>query len=202
MEVKIKKRLNFGVYKRTTFFFLCLKGRVVMKNIIILKLIEKFRLGEMEAFTAVYNTFKDLIRFYSCKIGDEDSLQELNVYFLELLYSLDTDRFIPDCSDSIHRYIAVSLRNKYIALSKENQSYTQMLNFLDENKVFCSNTADGVYFIKESLNFLPIRQRTVIMYRYVYGYSDNEIAQMLNISRQAVSKLRNRALTTLRNLYV
>lgn len=173
-----------------------------MKNIILLKLIENFRLGEMEAFTAIYNSFKDLIRFYSNKIGDEDSSQELNVFLLELLYSLDTDRFIPDCSDSIHRYIAVCLRNKYIALSKENQSYIEKLNLLDENKIFCTNTAYSDCFVKESLNFLPVKQRTVILYRYVYGYSDNEIAQTLNISRQAVAKLRNRALNALRKLYL
>jgi len=173
-----------------------------MENITLLKLIKRFRSGEMEAYTAVYNSYKDLIRFFSCKIGDEDSAQELNVFLLELLYSLDTEKFLPDLSDSINRYIAVCLRNKYIALSKENQVYTEMTALLDEQKILCTNSAYSACFIKESLNFLPVRQRTVILYRYVYGYSDNEIAQLLNISRQAVFKLRNRALATLRKLYL
>lgn len=172
-----------------------------MNNITFLKLIKNFRLGEMEAFTEIYNCYKKTIKCYSSKIGDEDSAQELTVFLLELIYNIDTDLFLPDLSDGIRRYITVCLKNKYIALLKKNQAYCMRINELDEAKLFCPNNADSNFFIKECLKFLPIKQKIVILYRYVYNYQDKEIAAMLNITTQAVGRLRNRALETLRRKY-
>ncbi len=44
------------------------------------------------------------------------------------------------------------------------------------------------------------KQKSVLIYKYVYGYSDCEIACALGITRQAVNGLKNRALTVLKEL--
>jgi len=173
-----------------------------MKNYNFLKLIETFRCGEMDAFVEVYDLFKDLIKYYSIKTNDEDFAEELTVFLLELLYDIDLKKFRPDNSDGLHRYISVAIRNKYIALSKKNQVYCQTEKKFCENDFLCTNNPDSAFFIKECLKLLPVRQRTVILYRYVYCYSDAEIALLLNISRQAVSRLRTRALNTLREYFI
>ncbi len=41
-------------------------------------------------------------------------------------------------------------------------------------------------------------QRTILEERYIKNYSDIEIANKLNISRQAVNKTKNKALENLR----
>ncbi len=48
--------------------------------------------------------------------------------------------------------------------------------------------------MKEALNALPNREKTIIISRYIYGYRDGEIGQELKISRQAVHKARKKAL--------
>ena len=49
------------------------------------------------------------------------------------------------------------------------------------------------------LNDLSEKQRFVIIQKYIIGFSDVEIAERMNISRQAVNRLINRALENLRN---
>ena len=55
--------------------------------------------------------------------------------------------------------------------------------------------------IAEGLSLMSAKQRKVLVSYYYYNYSDIEIAKMLNISRQAVNKLRNHGLQFLRKYF-
>lgn len=171
-----------------------------MDNYLLKKMIIGFREGDMKAFAVIYDRFKGIINYYSRKIGDEDSYQELMIFLVETLYSIDLSRFPTDKNDNLNRYIAVSLRNKYIAISKKNQKDENMLLSLYENDSFYSCNEDEI-FIKDMLGSLSHKQRKIIIYRYIYGYSDAEISDILGISRQAVNRLKNRGLEALRNIY-
>ncbi len=52
--------------------------------------------------------------------------------------------------------------------------------------------------LKEGLALLSERQRTAVLMRHIYGYSDAEIADRLGITRQAVNRLEARGLKTLK----
>ena len=100
-----------------------------MYNYLLLSLVKNFRKNDETAFDMIYEEFKGLINFYARKLQYEDATGELTLFFIELLLSNRLLKFQPDKSDSLKRYIAVSIRNKYIALSKEKQkSY---------NKTYC-----------------------------------------------------------------
>ena len=45
---------------------------------------------------------------------------------------------------------------------------------------------------------LTKKERQVIEYKFLVGKSDSEIGEMLNISRQAINKTKNRALNKLK----
>jgi len=169
-----------------------------MNNITILKLIEKFRLGDMEAFLQIYNQFKDLIGFYACKTDDEDTVQELTVFLLELLYDVDIKRFYPDTTDALQRYIAVSIRNKYIALSKKEQKYHNIIKEVNSKDSFCVDLGYDLVYLRDLIKLLPLKQAMVIVYRYIHGYSDAEIAELLGIKRQSVFNIRKKALENLK----
>ncbi len=172
-----------------------------MKNSLLKCLIGKFRAQDMTAFSLIYDEFKRLIYLYSGRLCDDDSVQDLTLFLIELLYSIDISRFTSDNSDSLKRYIAVSLKNKYIALSKEGEQYKKM----------CGEFYDGLYFTQappkeeielvEALECLTSRQKIIIIYKYIYCLSDSEISNRLGISRQAVNRLKNRALITLKQFY-
>ena len=89
-----------------------------MENYKIIEIIKEIKRGDMSNFQAIYDVFSRLINYYGKKIG-EDGCGDITLFFMELLYSVDTDKFYPDESDAMNRYIAVSLRNYYIALSKK-----------------------------------------------------------------------------------
>ena len=168
-----------------------------MKN-----LIAGFQKGDWEVFPVIYDEFKKLITLYSYRINDEDANAELMLFFIELLYSIDMDRFNYIDSNSLSKYIAVCIRNKYIELSKKFGQYRSNLLHLCENCV-CADTLNCYIRLEtvELLKELSLRQRAVIVYKYIYKYTDTEISEMLGVSRQAINRLKNRALKQLRKLY-
>lgn len=172
-----------------------------MCNLELKQLIEDFRHEDMTAFGFIYEEFKRFINLYSRRLDYEDATQELTIFLIELLYDIDLSKFPSSDSDGLMRYIAVSLRNKYIVLSKENYKYKSMSAEIYESEVFSCDTLDERLNIEEALKALTNRQRLVIIYKYIFDYSDAEISNILGISRQAVNQNKNRAFITLRKFY-
>ncbi len=172
-----------------------------MVNSLLLPLIKKFREQDMSAFTIIYDEFKKLIYLYSGRLSDDDAVQDLTLFLIELLYSINLSMFNCDSTDTLKRYIAVSIKNKYIALSKEKQKYLYFSVGLCDNLLANSESVLEAIDICEALKLLTHRQRLIIIYRYIYCYSDAEISSLLSISRQAVNRLKNRAIETLKEFY-
>lgn len=172
-----------------------------MCNKLIIKTAEEIKKHDMSHFGELYNVFEGLLRFYEKKLAYDDAGQELTLFFIELIYGLNTDKFKPDESDTLKRYIAVSIKNKYIALSKNNQRYVRFSNELYDNTGYYSIDPEIGISLSEGLRLLTERQRLAVAYRYIYGFSDVEIASMLEISRQAVNRLEARGLAVLKEYY-
>lgn len=172
-----------------------------MFNKILIKTVKEIQNQDMSHFSELYGVFEKLLRFYEKKLGYDDAGQELTLFLLELLYGLDTDKFMPDDTESLKRYIAVSVRNQYILLSKRNQRYALTCNELYDNLGHYSVEPDDGITLAEGLKLLSERQRLAVAYRYIYGFSDVEIADMLSVSRQAVNRLESRGLAVLREYY-
>lgn len=172
-----------------------------MNNYLLKSLIINFRRGDMSAFAIIYEQFKKLIFYYSKKSGDDDTVQELNIFLIELLYDIDIALFCENSKDGIQRYIAVSLKNEFLRICRQN-SKTKNLYLKSFNQEFADSYSYNDLFIKEALSNLSAKQRLIIMYKYIYNYSDTEISAELNISRQAVNRLKNRALRELKTYYL
>lgn len=162
------------------------------------KLIEEFKKQNMENFNCLYGEFKKLIVYYSNKVQADDTVEDLTLFFIELLTQIELDRFKSDSSFSLRNYIAVCIRNKYIAISAfETKQNELRADFFEERAGYCLEF-DKKISIFSALKILPERQRLVLIYKYVYLYTDTEIAQIFNITRQAVNRVKNRALLNLR----
>ncbi|MBE6750272.1 MAG: sigma-70 family RNA polymerase sigma factor [Ruminococcaceae bacterium] len=172
-----------------------------MDNRHLKSLILSFRKQDMCAFSEIYENFKKLINHYALKLNTEDALPELTLFLIELLYDIELDRFAEYSSDSIARYISVSLRNKYISISRENQKYRSFCSELYENEVFYKDNLFENFFVADALCRLSHKQKLVIVYKYIYNYSDTELAFMLGTTRQSINRIKNRALSTLKNFY-
>ena len=172
-----------------------------MCNSVLIELIENLKKQDKSSLEALEQEFGGLICFFGKKLGGGDYPEELKTCLLEILCSINTENFKPDNSNALQRYIAASLRNRYIALSKEKQKYEKTnIGIFDDNLTYTVSLDERI-MIKDMLNLLSKRQRDIITYRYIYGYSDIEISRFLNISRQAVNRLKLRAINTIREYY-
>jgi len=61
----------------------------------------------------------------------------------------------------------------------------------DLNKLLC---------LREALNKIKEREKTVLLKRYIDGMSQSEIANELNISQAQVSRIESTALTSVKRL--
>ena len=155
-------------------------------------IIKEIKGQDMSRFGELYGVCDRLISFYAKKLGYEDAAQELTVFLLELIY---------DGSDTLKRYLAVSLRNQYINLSKRNSKYRAECEELFDNSGAEAYEFDTKIALTEGLKLLSEKQKFVIISRYVYGFSDAETADRLCISRQSVHGLLLRGLEILREYY-
>lgn len=175
-----------------------------MQNIELIPLIVSFRAGQSKAFVPIYDAFQGLIVYYGNHLREEDAIQELTVFLLELVYTLNLDKFRQNDSYDLKRYIAASLRNKYIAMSKAKwRTDTMNVEYRDELAPCGNETAPGCQTDDKLLLFaamlqLTHRQKQMIVYKYYYGYSVQEMADLFHVSRQSVNQLLLRGLCRLR----
>lgn len=168
-----------------------------MCNRELLCIVREIKNKDMSRFGELYEAFAGLIHHYEIKLGYDDAGQELTVFLLELIYSLETDRFFPDDTEQLNRYIATSIRNKYIALSKKKHRH--MLESCElYDRAYCEEELEGSLTLGDAMRQLNERQRESLILKYIYGYSDTEIANRLGITRQAVNRLEKRGLSILR----
>jgi len=85
-----------------------------------------------------------------------------------------------------------------ITLYKKNENYSFVTydnDILDNSIAYIQEfPAD----IEGMISNLTDTQRKIIIYRYKYCFSDTEISELLNISRQAVHRNRTKALDQLK----
>ena len=177
------------------------KGGLKMNNRVLKQYIKSFKNQKTEVFPLILRGFERLINHYARLLGNSDDTQELNLFFIELLFRIETEKFASDGSNSLSRYIAVSLKNKYIEISRQSCKHkAQTLPFY-ESFYLTETDLEERFETAEMLEMLSQKQRLVIIFKYFYQYSDIEISKLMGISRQAVNNLKNRALETLRLLY-
>lgn len=172
-----------------------------MENYCLLALLEKFKQGDMAVFPVLFGEFEGLIRYYSQRLEGEDDFQELSVNFLEMLYKINISAFKADKSDTLQRYIAVSIRNRYINISKRNSLRKIKTTPLSEEYFFVKEDLCMGQILKDALSTLPPKQRRIITYKYIYNFSDTQIAEYFGTTPQAVGQLKGRALKNLRDYY-
>lgn len=172
-----------------------------MNNKELKKLISEYQNYDMKNFELLHKNFSKLIYYYAHRIGCDDAAQELNVFFVDLLFQIELSRFKDNDSSDLQNYIAVCIRNEYILVSQKRQKHNNStLEFQDYLGGY-EPLYDDRISILGGLSLMNPKQRKILVSYYYYNYSDAEIAKMLNISRQAVNKLRNHGLQFLRKYF-
>ncbi len=172
-----------------------------MCNKELIALISEYQAHDTRNFEKLFAVFENLIYSYGKKQADSDAVQDLSDFFVELLFKIRLSKFENNDSDSLQRHIAVCIRNEHNRMCKIWSEHLplneELIETLTENGI-CN---EDRLFLKECLAALTALQRKVLLLRYVSGYSDSEIADLLHISRQAVGRLRSRAIESIRKKF-
>lgn len=140
--------------------------------------------------------FGKLIKHYAYKFEIKEDREDVEAELWSFLYSLiESGRGISQ------RYVAVAIRNKYIAISK---SYQEKLKNETNSSDFYVKVKNDRFIeeieMRDLLNKLGVKQREVIVLHHVYGLSFEEIANKRGCTRQATTRLNNRGIEELRKI--
>ncbi|MBD8045814.1 RNA polymerase sigma factor [Clostridium faecium] len=166
------------------------------------ELLRKCKTRDSKYILEIINKFNPLIKKYSYLLNYDDAEQDLIVALIEITYKLPLNKIPTKCPDKyIVSYIHSALKNKYIYLSKKRSILLKQSDELDLNIYEGSITSQDLYnyvFVKDLLSQVTELQRTILILKFIKNYSETEISNILDISRQSVNKAKNRALVTLK----
>lgn len=163
-------------------------------------LISSYQNNEIE-FTPIINYFSKTVNSLSFQFKLNSYEWDINSYLWEVLSKIKVDNFTND--KALYSYIYKSLFT--YCLSHLNNSkkikiiYNSEVTDLNLDLLNYSNCyeVDSPIIFDNLVSVLSNTQKEIITLRYKYCFSDNEIAEQLNISRQAVHKNRKIALNKL-----
>ncbi len=172
----------------------------------IKSLVEK--LPDEAAALQLLEMFEKLLKKYARQLGTEDAYEDLRLFFLELITKLKGKDICSDNDGYIVSYIAKSIKNQYIFMSKQRNtdnvdtfsdiSEEQMI-YIEQLAASDDQTDISIYF--PSLNKLTEKEETILRLYFVNGYSIETISSQLKVSRQAVNQAKNRAISKIRDAY-
>lgn len=160
----------------------------------ILNSILKYKEGNNEFILKIMDTFNPVINKYAKLLDGEDTRHDLIVYLIKLMekINLNNEDFYKD--KIIFSYIAKSIRNEYIRLSRLKSR--RLINEIELNLELEIACEDGCleFELLDLFKLLTQKEAYIMKLIYVYSLSVSEVSQYMNISRQAVNQTKNRAL--------
>ncbi|MEX6690300.1 sigma-70 family RNA polymerase sigma factor [Danxiaibacter flavus] len=168
-------------------------------------LLDQFRSGDFSAFSHLYQAhIKSLLHYGNRILADKDIVKDaIHDLFVELW---NRRQSLPEIHN-IEFYMLKALRYKLFKLHnplvsvhfQESETSTDNADFtidnLLEEKESRQNT---IRIMQDAISRLPLRQREVIYFRFFKGYTNQQVADLLNINYQSVSNLQQRAIDSLK----
>lgn len=161
------------------------------------------QMRDEEAILLLYNKFLPKIKKCAINLNYEAAETDITIKFLEFIKNTNFDALISKCDGAVVNYANRFFNNTFINLLNSHSEPIRYIYIDDEN----SFIKDVPYYDDQSnlyidcFSHLTDLQSEIIVYRYIYGYSVQEIALKLKVSRQAVNKAKNRGIKIIRSLY-
>lgn len=159
--------------------------------------------GDDDAIVAIIAKFEPIIRKCSRELNYEEVETDLIIGLLEIFPKMTRKISVETHEGEVVNYIAAMIRNKKIDLFRKHIKNCEKEVLNDELLNLSSYTINfsQKLEIQECLKKITERQKKVILLRYYHGFSDVEIAKILNVSRQAVNRMIRRAIAKIQEEY-
>lgn len=171
---------------------------------------DQVKCGNVKAFGTLYDVHADFLYAYGMKIVNNeelisDSIQNLFVYIFEKKETLSEPK-------SIRAYLCTSLKHMVLR-QLERTARNRIVSFdtikeydfeldIDIETALIQHELEKEHLVKlqKALSALSPQQREVIYLKYYKEFSNDEIAEILNVSNQIVRNISSRALIKLREI--
>ncbi len=154
--------------------------------------------GDSKGFEEIIDIFNPIINKYSRLLCREDTKQDLIVFLIELINKIRIDNSNFSEDKVILGYISKSIKHEYIRLSKQYNKYSIKKIELNLDLQLQVEDNNSLIEVLDLINVLTDKQKKVIKFIFIDCNNINEVATYMNISRQAVNQIKNRALNKLR----
>jgi len=158
--------------------------------------------GDKHEKKEIIRKFNPLIKMYTKKLAYDGAETDMIIDLLEIIdkYPFHRDEI---SESNFLAYVAVSMKNKYIKLSKKHgeilNNEVELTEGVYKDTSINSDPENATIF-KLLLEELTVHQRKVIEDLYLNGYSEKELAAKYNVSHQAINKIKWKALQKLKEL--
>lgn len=167
--------------------------------------IECAKYGDNESLEFLITKFEPIINGLAWKLNSDCGRADLIIFFIKLVRGIKLDN-IQNLSDgALVNYIKKSLYREYFKLKKERRFIE--VELMDKFSTNTSEYIDSEYIDSEYKIFLDqLESRQVIsknenkilIKKYCYLSTEQEIARELNVSRQAINKKHKSAIKKIR----
>nr|WP_279325026.1 sigma-70 family RNA polymerase sigma factor [Clostridium sp. 1001275B_160808_H3] len=150
----------------------------------------------------IIEIFEPLLSKYARLLDGEDTKQDLIIHLIDILNKIPIDKEdIPE-NKYILGYIAKSIRNEYIKISKKNDKIRLNETELNLDIELQYEDSELEFEMMDMFKILTKKEVFIMKLIYVYYLSVSEVANYMKISRQAVNQAKNRSLKKLREIYL
>ncbi len=148
----------------------------------------------------LYKKFLPCIRGFGRKLFYEEAETDLTIHLLEFIKKIDLEKFKNRKDGEIVNYMQASFKSKYINMLKQiiNKNIETTILETEFMCFDCYKRLEEEQFFR-LLKDLNQIQKKIIIGKYVYDYTDDELAVICETSRQTISKQKKKAITILKN---
>lgn len=163
-------------------------------------------MGENSAFSLLYEDFSPKLYNYAIKLGFNEEVSKDAIH--DIFYAIFTSRKKLTHIENIEFYLLHCLKNRLFDLYRKEQVTNNLIHdeiVLDSSEIIIEqiikNEAEMQMknTVNQLLQKLTQKQRKIIHYKYVLNLKYSEIAIIMEITPDAVKKIMQRALKTMRN---
>jgi RNA polymerase sigma-70 factor (ECF subfamily) len=169
-------------------------------------IILKFKTGDESAFTVIYNHFYNHIFSY-CKFllpGLEDA-RDMTAQLFILLWE---KRGTLDSYKDLRAFLFLNAKNKCFNYLRDQKARLAIdkqlcdLTLLEQKaRLFAGIESELITHLQEEVEKLPDYYKNILKLSYFQGYSNQEIADMLQVSEKTVRNAKSIALKTVKVIF-
>lgn len=168
---------------------------------------DALRKGDQSALRKIYDQEFTYLYNYGRKISSDQSLVEDSIQ--DLFIEIWNRRENLSSTDSIRKYLAISLKRKLIRQTKKSQKTSLKEDFstydfaaeisVETKMISDESKLEQLQLLKSGFSKLPARQQEVIYLKFYTGMDNESIAETMNITNQSVRNIAHKAIKTLSN---